>query len=224
MQGTVLHGIVHQLLLLHDGLHTFPSQRFDLWEETWCFGDASKIKWRPEPKRRFRQHHFCFLLTSSPHSHYFHENGSKLQSFALMCKVPRDSGSWIFPCMFAHLVVTKQLSLDLFACIQSIGGGRCTWCRLTSLRKSTSRRRSRSSRMSACRHCSELQRRFCRTVSVRFPVSWLNLNKWDWSTHTWDRPAGGVARGLGGLSHKKEWTDYSKQLFKYFEFDCGNWL
>lgn len=44
MQGTVLHGIVHQLLLLHDGLHTFPSQRFDLWEETWCFGDASKIK------------------------------------------------------------------------------------------------------------------------------------------------------------------------------------
>lgn len=113
--------------------------------------------------------------------------------------------------VFAHLVVTKQLSLDLFACIQSIGGGRCTWCRLTSLRKSTSRRRSRSSRMSACRHCSELQCRFCRTVSVRFPVSWLNLNKWDWSTHTWDRPAGGVARGLGGLSHKKEWTDYSKQ-------------
>lgn len=70
---------------------------------------------------------------------------------------------------------------------------------VTSLRKFSSLSLSLSSRMSACRLSSELHLRFCRTVRVRFPVSWQNLSKRDRSAHTWDRPAGGVAKGLGGL-------------------------
>lgn len=74
---------------------------------------------------------------------------------------------------------------------------------LTSLRKSSSLNRSLRSRMSACRFSSEAHLRFCRTVRVRFPVSWQNLSKWERSAHTCDRPAGGVARGLGGLKHNR---------------------
>lgn len=107
-----------------------------------------------------------------------------------------------FSDMSVCLVVTQQVCFDVFAYIQSPMATLLIWT-LTSRRKSSSRSRSRRSRMSVCRHSSELHRRFCRTVRVRFPVSWLNLNKWNWSTHTWDRPAGGVARGLGGLSHKR---------------------
>ena len=75
---------------------------------------------------------------------------------------------------------------------------------LTSLRKSSSLSRSLRSRMSLCRLSSELHLRFCLTVRVRFPVSWQNLSKRDRSAHTWDRPAGGVARGLGGLQHNNQ--------------------
>lgn len=75
----------------------------------------------------------------------------------------------------------------------------------TSLRKSSSLSRSLSRSMSERRLSSEAHLRFCRTVRVRFPVSWQNLNKWDRFAQTWERPAGGVARGLGGLNHK-EWV------------------
>lgn len=107
-----------------------------------------------------------------------------------------------FSDMSVCVAVTQQICFNVLAYIQWTMATLLIWT-LTSRRKSSSRSRCRRSRMSACRHSSELHRRFCRTVRVRFPVSWLNLNKWDWSTHTWDRPAGGVARGLGGLSHKK---------------------
>lgn len=78
-----------------------------------------------------------------------------------------------------------------------------TQATLTSLRKPSSLSRSPSRRMSERRLSSEAHLRFCRTVRVRFPVSWQNLSRWDLLAQTWDRPAGGVARGLGGLNQSK---------------------
>lgn len=77
-----------------------------------------------------------------------------------------------------------------------------TQTRITSLRKSSSLSRSLSRRMSERRLSSEAHLRLCRTVRVMFSVSWQNLNKWDRFAQTWVRPAGGVARGLGGLNHR----------------------
>lgn len=106
-----------------------------------------------------------------------------------------------------HLLMKIQLALVLTitASCFSTHPLRITQTRPTSLRKSSSLSRSLSRRMSERRLSSEAHLRFCRTVSVRFPVSWQNLNKWDRFAQTWERPAGGVARGLGGLNHK-EWV------------------
>lgn len=115
-----------------------------------------------------------------------------------MCKILKER---------KHIFIQIQLAFDLITtascCLHLVANPlSIAQARLTSLRKPWSLSRSLSRRMSERRLSSEAHLRFCRTVRVRFSVSWQNLNKWDWFAHTWERPAGGVARGLGGLSQR----------------------
>lgn len=114
VQGTVLHGIVHQLLLLHDGLHSFPSQ----WSDLWVFWRCIKYKMKSrggltlQAASLMLSAHF-FLLVNN----IFKTKAAKYSHLNLCAK---SAG---FFQVFAHLVVTTQLCLELFACIQPMWVG-----------------------------------------------------------------------------------------------------
>lgn len=108
---------------------------------------------------------FCFIDIKLPWRHLLQIT----VIYTYMKSTSTLNEQFKFSDMSVCLVVTQQVCFDVFAYIQS-PTATLIWT-LTSRRKSSSRSRSRRSRMSACRHSSELHRRFCRTVRVRFPVS-----------------------------------------------------